>query len=81
MRRCAMRTVAGECRDESEAATCFKGAWTWGVHVLVARSARSGRALSESARPMTSLSVRQCRTLREVVFASLVWPFGPPYMV
>ena len=50
-----MRTVAGECGDESEAATCFKGAWTRGVHVLVARSARSGRALSESARLTTSL--------------------------
>ena len=55
LRRCAMRTVAGECGDESEAATCFNGAWTWGVHVLVARSARSGRALSESARLTTSL--------------------------
>ena len=49
MRRCAMRAVAGECGDESRAAACFKGAWRWGVHVLVARSARSGRALSESA--------------------------------
>ena len=55
LRRCAMRTVAGEYGDESEAATCFKGAWTRGVHVLVARSARSGRAWSESARTMTSL--------------------------
>ena len=50
-----MRTVAGECGDESKAATCFKGALTRGVHVLIARSARSGRALSESARLTTSL--------------------------
>ena len=50
-----MRAVAGECGDESRATACFKGAWTWGVHVLVARSARSGRASSESARLTTSL--------------------------
>ena len=55
LRRCAMRAVAGECGGESRAAACFKGAWTWGVHVLVARSARSGRASSESARVTTSL--------------------------
>ena len=50
-----MRTVAGECGDESSAETCFVGARTRVVHVLVARSACSGRALSESARPVTSL--------------------------
>ena len=50
-----MRTVAGERGDKSKAVTCSKGAWTRGVHVLVARSARSGRALSESARLTTSL--------------------------
>ena len=49
MRRCAMRTAAGECGDESRAARRFNGARTRAVHVLVARSARSGRALSESA--------------------------------
>jgi len=55
LRRCAMRTAAGECGDESSAETCFVGAWTRVAHVLVARSACSGRALSESARPVTSL--------------------------
>ena len=55
LRRCAMRTVAGEFGDESRAARRFNGARARAVHVLVARSARSGRALSESARPMTSL--------------------------
>ena len=46
LRRCAMRTVAGECGDESRSATCFKGAQTRDMHVLVARSACSGCALS-----------------------------------
>ena len=55
LRRCAMRTAAGECGDESTAARRFNGARTQVMHVLVARSARSGRALSESARPTTSL--------------------------
>ena len=50
-----MRTAAGEGGDESAAARRFNGARTRAVHVLVARSARSGRAWSESARPMTSL--------------------------
>ena len=26
-------------------------------------------------------SVRSCRVMRKVVFASPVWPFGPPYMI
>ena len=47
-RRRAMRTVAGEFGVESRAATCFKGVRTRAVHVVLARSACSGRALSES---------------------------------
>ena len=77
MRRCAMRTVAGECGDESSAETCFVGARTRVVHALVARSACSGRALSESARPVTSLIGTVMPYVREVVFASPVWPVGP----
>ena len=41
---CSMRTVAGECGDVSRAARRFNGARTRTVHVLVARSARSGGA-------------------------------------
>ena len=44
-----MRTVAGEFGVESQATACFKGARTRAVHVLLARSACKGRALSESA--------------------------------
>ena len=50
-----MRAVDGEFGDEVKAATCFNGAWARAVHVVVARSACSGRALSESARSVTSL--------------------------
>ena len=55
MRRWAMKTVPGECGDESRAATCFVGARIRAVHVLFARSACSGRALSERAYLVTSL--------------------------
>ena len=48
-RRCAMRAVAGEFGDEAKAAACFNGVPTRAVHVVLARSACSGRALSESA--------------------------------
>ena len=65
-----MRTVAGECGDESEAAACFKGARRLGVHVVVARSARSGRLLSESASSYDLSAARLSRMLREVMFAS-----------
>ena len=44
-----MRTVAGEFGIESRAAACFKSARTRDVHVVLARSACGGRALSESA--------------------------------
>ena len=40
---------------EAKVAACFNGVPTRAVHVLLARSARSGRALSESARLITSL--------------------------
>ena len=48
-RRCAMRAVDGEFGDEVKAAACFNGVPTRAVHVVLARSACSGRALSESA--------------------------------
>ena len=48
-RRCAMRAVAGEFGDEAKAAACFNGVPTRAVHVVLARSACSRRALSESA--------------------------------
>ena len=46
-RRCAMRAVDGEFGDEVKAAACFNGVPTRAVHVVLARSACSGRALSE----------------------------------
>ena len=48
-RRCAMRAVAGEFGIESRASACFNGVRTRAMHVVLARSACSGRALSESA--------------------------------
>ena len=44
-----MRAVAGEFGDEVKAAACFNGVPTRAVHVVLARSACSRRALSESA--------------------------------
>ena len=44
-----MRTVTGEFGVESRAATCFKGVRKRAVHVVLAKSACSVCALSESA--------------------------------
>ena len=75
-RRRAMRTVAGEFGVESQATACFKGVRTRAVHVLLARSACKGRALSESV-STDDLSQRYgqpyARMLKEVMFASGVW--------
>ena len=48
----------------------FKGARRLGVHVVVARSACSGRLLSESASSYDLSAARLSRMLREVMFAS-----------
>ena len=71
-RRCAMRAVDGEFGDEVKAAACFNGVPTRAVHVVLARSACSGRALSEKV-SNDDLSERSVGSMSISAYSASLW--------